>query len=415
MRDLSCLKRVGPGLIRSVTDAKGSIAVPAAVMMLVVLAVAGLGIDYSRAVRAYSILQAAADAAALAGVRSDIDINGRQQMAAKVFAANLNDLGFSSPVPAIDVQAHSASVTASAAMPTLVMGLLNVKTLTLKANAVAAAGSSPTDIYLVLDMSASMGIGATKADRDALKNLTAPWIRATGGSFASTHWNGCAFACHTMAGFERTGVTTYDAARAAGIQIREDVITDAASTFVSTVLDPSRSAVASNSLRVGVIGFSDTAQWLTEPTSDEAVATKALSTFPGNARNDTRFDVALPWVQQQSSSMSGTRKRTIVLVTDGVSGGYSKGFEWTPVESSLCNSIKASGAEIFVVEVRYENEAGDSFFDTYVKKFYSNIHPGLQACATSGQHVLSSTPDEIKQVFGDVANRIFRSSTVLTR
>lgn len=120
----------------------------------------------------------------------------------------------------------------------------------------ARAGSSlgNSEVYAAIDMSASLGIAADPAARDALMALTKPYTSAVAGSASP---DGCAFACHQRDGWEPAGQTVYQMARTAGIALREDRLTAAFGAFVDVFLDANDPAVAANHRRMGVLGFSD--------------------------------------------------------------------------------------------------------------------------------------------------------------
>lgn len=393
------------------SNRSGSVGVIMAGCLTVLLLASGTAVDYARGARVRSQLQAATDTAVLAGASmSAASDRERETRARRVFDENAAALGMQFSVT---FSARNGQVKANASMqlPTSIMKIANFDTLPISVSSAAEVIKPPLDVFLILDMSASMGIAADANERARLMALTRTWIQSTNTGFNTSHPNGCAFACHESVGYEPSGTNSYDLARQNGIRLREDVLKDAAGTFLDTIFAPQS---ANTDLRVGIIGFSNTARWLIQPTDNKQAAIRALDTFPFPEYQDTLIEDAVPWAIAQANAVSSGREKVFVLVTDGVRGGKTRNFVWSPVSSQTCNALKAAGTSSYVLEVKYEDLSGDEFFDFYVDSFYASITPALQACATPGQHLSASTPSEIIAAFEQLAERVPIRSPRLT-
>ena len=396
-----------------INDNRGATAIIFGLTVTVLCLFSGIAIDYSRYVHLEEKLQAAADAAALAAASSDKASDfEKETIAKKVFAANMTGVDWTATVPRVTINNDQITVNIDTALQTTLMRLANFNFMPAHTSATAALGQSPMDIFLVLDMSASLGIAADATERQRLMNLTRPWTQNS--MVAMDAPNGCEFACHMQEGFEPGTETTYEAARAAGIRLREDVILDAAQIMLTDILDPSLPGVQSGDVRVGILGFSNNARWLTKPTSDLDDAKTAVMSFPNSERNDTLVDVALPWIKNEIENESANDHKVIVLVTDGVAGGKSMGFFWNEFDTRLCDTLKQGKTDLYVLEVKYEDQPGNTIFNNLVSHFYNRITPALQACASPNKFLSANDPHEIDTAFRNIAGSVVQTRVRLT-
>lgn len=100
----------------------------------------GVAIDYSRAFNARTVLQMASDAAALAAAaQSDEGEDVQRSIAQDVFAANLANLDPQlSAKPTVTLNDSNATVTAAATVPTLMLGILRIKSVEVGVTSTAA-------------------------------------------------------------------------------------------------------------------------------------------------------------------------------------------------------------------------------------------------------------------------------------
>ena len=141
---------------------RGSAVVFVGVSLVILVAAAGLAFDAGRGYLIKARLSQAIDSAALAGGRS-LSIGGGGDYAGQItkyFEANFPD-GFmgaivSGPEISINADGNQISVTASAAVPTTLMKVLDVDGMTVSANATVRRTIKGLEVAMVLDNSGSM-------------------------------------------------------------------------------------------------------------------------------------------------------------------------------------------------------------------------------------------------------------------
>lgn len=153
----------------------------------------GMGIDYSRAARLRTKLNALADAAALAAVTQPMmeesDDTKVSNVATTMFQAQANLLGGMDGVPTLTVNlthpdgaaSRLAEVSYTAKSLNTFGGILNLRSILVGGNSAASASAPPNiDFYLALDTSPSMAMPTTQTDIDKMHDTFT-----------------CAFACHS--------------------------------------------------------------------------------------------------------------------------------------------------------------------------------------------------------------------------
>ena len=167
-------------------DADGAVAMIFALALIPILALVGAAVDYARASKARTQLQAAVDAATLAAAQK---LNGtyteRQQAAYGALQSNLATSELASvEVTVTDTttaDGNGVTVAAQGLFPTAVMTIIGVNTLTIGAQAEALAGAGASaEIALVLDNTGSM-----VNDMPALKSAASNFVNTVFGTGAS--------------------------------------------------------------------------------------------------------------------------------------------------------------------------------------------------------------------------------------
>jgi Flp pilus assembly protein TadG len=152
------------------SDDRGSVTLIFALMALVLVFAAGVGVDYARMLHARFNLSAAADAAALAagralgeGTRTDGEI---RQLAEAYFRANLDeghDFGeIGDLTVAIDREAGRVKVDATAEVPMTLTRVAGFDDAEIPVTAETVAGQHEIELAMVLDVTGSMGSPASK-------------------------------------------------------------------------------------------------------------------------------------------------------------------------------------------------------------------------------------------------------------
>lgn len=172
----------------------------AAVSILLLAALVGSGVDLSRAYRAKNRLQAACDAAVLAGRRAEtdkgFDATARTQ-AVNFFTANFDDdrqdTGGTSFEPYSDDDGETVKATARTTSPNMIMKMFGFAQVDLDVECQASMGVGNSDVIMVLDTTGSMEYdmaGSTKnyyrinSLRTAMKNFYNTLNTATTGTNA---------------------------------------------------------------------------------------------------------------------------------------------------------------------------------------------------------------------------------------
>ena len=297
-------------------DNSGNVAIIFALCALMLLTVVGASVDFIRFVNVRQDVRSASDAALLAGSREIQNLLASGGYGANAIAAGVNvaneffekeygsNSGFT-PTFTISNNQVIAQGIFEGSLDSRFLKLANMPTLPVSIEtAVTVANPVFLEIHLVIDNSASLGIGATSADISTM---------------ASTI--GCAFACHVPPGHQSFSSTIGDA-RAAGATLRIDVIRDAVDGFVENIAN---SSISGNVL-VGLHTFSNSLTSLVAPTNDLSSVRTALAGV--DLANDwqqggTSFDHSL---QMLSSAVgvsgagynSSNARKVIILITDGV-------------------------------------------------------------------------------------------------
>ena len=184
-------------------DRRGNVAMLYALALPLLMFVTGMAIDYTRAMRVQTELDAAADAAVLAALTPSmmLQTNATAQAAAQnTFygqIANISSLvcaqcaTFSVTNPAGNTLERDVTVRFAGQNSNIFAGVLGVPTLPLAGTSTAKASlAANINFYLLLDNSPSMALPATTAGITQMQNLTS---QQDGGA-------GCAFACHQATG-----------------------------------------------------------------------------------------------------------------------------------------------------------------------------------------------------------------------
>jgi Flp pilus assembly protein TadG len=439
--------------------------------MIPMIGLVGAGVDYSRAARIQTMLQAAADAAALGSVAQasqgyqaalNMSSNGSvpagQTEALNIFNGEISGKsGFNVTNLSATVNNANWSLTSTvqftATVPTVMMELLGWNSLTVTGTSTASNGL-PTfmDFYLLLDNTPSMGLPATQTDINTLVNGTT--------KYASTGGRGCAFACHDIGTNQSNPSNSafdnfYATAKSLGVTKRIDVLASAAAQVMNTAM----SAQSVNSqFRAAIYTFgtwgsttppSDVAKQasnnyapnpvigLTTNLSSAATAAAQIDLMTVNKNNEnndraTNFDLMLPAISNlipnPGTGMSATSRQALLFfVSDGMADEVdpsncfgnnitSQNRCIEPINTALCTAIKNRGIRIAVLYTTYltlpaSGPGSDSWSTTNVMPQVPSVAPAMQACASPGLY-FEVTPT---QGIGDAMNKLFQQAVATAR
>jgi Putative Flp pilus-assembly TadE/G-like/von Willebrand factor type A domain len=262
------------------------------------------------------------------------------------------------------------------------------------------------DIHVLVDVSSSMGIGATPADLDIMRGAI-----------------GCTFGCH-MSG-------TYQAARDAGATMRIDVVRDA----LARVIQASRDSPGASNVRFAVHTFSSQLHTVIPPTANMDQAAIAAGTIQlDRVGGGTNYHVALDALDELipdsgDGSSDTSRKTYLIMLTDGV--GDSARFtasgnlvddpdfvEFPPMSNAhfrvqgfdptTCSPLKNRGLDVFVMYMPYITSAGDPRYD-FIENVLTpaGIAAQFSSCTSSAGNVYSaSSREEIDRATDQIFSRI---------
>jgi Flp pilus assembly protein TadG len=267
------VRRAGFGRFRS--EVFGNVAVGFSLALIPVMLTVGAAIDYSRMTALSSQAQPAADAAALAGVRAAINtLQGGGAVAAAttagntaaqtIFNSNLAGATIVAFDPGASVTASGAtySPTATVSTPTSFVGLAGLPAMSVRVGATAhsSIGKQYIDIYVLVDASQSMGIGASATDQ---------------ANMIADSKIGCMLACHNGHTNKSSYFDAVAYARTKGYQLRFDVVRSA----LNTIAAQAQTTMASTGavIRFGIYSFATNFKTEVDITSTYGTKTTAGS------------------------------------------------------------------------------------------------------------------------------------------
>ena len=396
----------------------GSIAVIFALACVPLITAVGCAIDYSRATAVRAKLQAAADAASVGSLAkaapafaaagtmtSDGTIAVGVTDAKNIFDANRANLtGYTlnsiTPTVVKSGSAVTSTVTFNASINTMFLGVIGQRTVVMSGSSTSTANMPLyADFYLLLDNSPSMGVAATPAD-------VATMIANTSDK--------CAFACHD---YHATN-TNYNLAKTLGVTTRIDVLRSATQSLMDTA---AATETYSNQFRMAIYDFGAASKTIclralfSLSTSLSSAKTAAggidlMGVYGNNdsytADKDTQFSTVFPAINSAISApgagTSSAPLKYLFFVSDGVADEYNTGCSkptvsggrcQSPIDVSLCTTIKSRGIKIAVLDTTYLQLPTNSWYMTYSDPFNkgpvgpspnSEIAQNMEACASPG-------------------------------
>ncbi|MCZ8210267.1 MAG: VWA domain-containing protein [Aquidulcibacter sp.] len=352
--------------------------------------------------------QAAADTAALAAIAPTTDDDDMAEVAEETFMANLSaserDAITNFSVATETGRVRSALITYSAHQPSIAPGLVGNAYTPISGTARARkADYRYIDVDLWLDGSASMGVAADEAGRDKLRDL----------SKNDPEHSNCAFACHIPTHLKESNLysTSEQRAHANGVKLRHDIMKESVQILIDELHDAYPRGLRA---RYGVARMAATWERQLPFTSDMDTARDFVGTFqlkPG--WSSSRLTPALQAGRNTLTSGAGDGSQAkpekfIIIVTDGMQ------FDWNaiapgPIGSTACQELKDNGYRVGVVQLKYVRLDGDGAFEYWVKPYYDQITPALQACASAGYYFHADNPDEVRNAFRQLAKTLEES------
>lgn len=391
----------------------------------------GLAIDYSRMATEKTKIDAAADAASLAGLKmatqspvktgaGALNISATKAAAEKeaqrVFDTSTFTIRASSKISPKFTLSYdttttlwTSTVTYTAKVPASFIKLVGKSDLNIDGKAVASAAVGSVvyvDVQMLLDISSSMGIGATTGDITTMIAL-----------------NGCAFGCHVGT----SKATYYDLPRANGVKMRIDVLRESTQNLIAAA---KTAAGGLGNIRFAIDTFNDKVTSLVAMTSNLDSASSSVSSIDLPTYDDaTDLKGALLGANSKMSTSgdgmtAANPKKFLFLVTDGVedqiymttantfdtldpAGAWKNTGAMNP---NVCTAIKAKGITLAVIYTRYVKFDGWQYTDL-ILPFETAIPKNLEKCASTGFYLEATSASEIDAAM----QAMFEKSIAATR
>ena len=424
---------------------KGNTTIVFAFSAVALMAAAGAALDFNQMESAQTNLNAAADSAILAAVKTADYSYANGSASWQPLGVSAGNAAFQKNLPdnmknatiALNIT-HTGNVftgngTYAWDYPTSFMGMFGIPNLTITRT--VAAGEkiqNYLDVHLLIDVSPSMGIGATDSDQTLLHNAT-----------------GCALACHYS--FSGATQSNYAASRATGAILRLDVVRQATQQLIN---DMKVRAVSADQVRVSIDLYSNSIIPLLAPTTDLTAAAAAAGNIDfasglGGSGSETETALAQLGTEIGSSGTGynpGDRKSYVVLISDGTQnsiiattpafgGQFTASYDsnytvnspnfvfdsWETVATikhAKCDPIKAAGHTLLTGHVDYliptiANGGGDSRFNFIKNTLISLSTAEFQACASDPSLAYNAkTPADITVMYKNILDDILPPSNI---
>jgi Flp pilus assembly protein TadG len=419
---------------RFISDRRGSTALIFGLSLIPISFLTGMAIDFASAAQKRTRLNAAADAAALAGVTPAMMMqsdSAAQTAATNMFnamVANIGATSVSAPTITISnaglVRTVTVSYTGTSAntFPN-VLGLLTQTSQTtwpLAGTATATSFSAPNiNFYLMLDNSPSMDIAATTDGINTMVSNT-------------SQQGGCALACHEtnptsadVAG-NPNGEDNYTLAQNLGVVTRIELMAQATSALMTTAGDTEAANDATYQMAIYTFNYNGLTTVYAPnnaPSSNLSAAASAANTIDvlevchnnyitcsdQNNDTDTNFETAMTSVNSLmpnpgTGASTSTPQEVLFIVSDGVddevnSSSCSEPLTGTrcqqPFNTSMCTTIKNRGIMIAVLYTEYLPLTTNDWYNEWVAPFQSTIGSNIESCASPGLYFEITTDGDI--------------------
>ena len=428
-------------IVRFRDDRKGNAAILFGLSLIPIVFLGGMALDFSSAIQKRALLSSAADAAALAAVTPAMMTQPDQVImtaAQNMFAAqasNIPGLNYNAPTVTVTNTALMRTVTVSyaASSTNTFAGILGEPNWALSGSSQASSSAAPNiNFYLLLDNSPSMDLPATSAGITAMINATknAPSNGANAG--------GCAFACHESNPAADNlgnpgGIDNYQLAQNLGVVTRIQNMASATQSLMTTAASTEASNNATYKVAIYTFNGSSGPNAIyppvlgSQPSANLSAAQAAAANInvlevcqnndlvcgTSNNDTDTDFENAMSYINgvmplPGTGAANSTPQEVLFIVTDGVDDEISSTCSQKadgnrcqqPFNTTWCTTVKNRGILIAVLYTEYlplpkSGTGSNSWYNSYVAPYQSQIGPNLQNCASSGLYFSVTTDGDI--------------------
>jgi Flp pilus assembly protein TadG len=396
-------------LQRLVRDQEGSLTPMFALTLLPVLGLVGITVDYTQSSTRKATLDAIADSAALSAVTPAMLASSDQvsiNTASTLFNSQASLVKGVGPISLSVTVADSGltrtvTVSYQTTSSTLFGGYTGRSSVPLSGSSQSSATVPPNiDFYLLLDNSPSMAIAATTSGINTMVANTP---------------DQCAFGCHES---DTSPNDYYGLARSLGVTLRMDLLAQAVQNLMGTA----QSTATSNNAtyRAAIYTFNIGFNTVTALTSSLSAAQSQAANIQlyevpyQNWSNDaitdytsamTQITTVMPNPGGGTRTAGDTPQEVLFIVTDGVEDQMVNGSRVQSLMSpSYCTTIKNRGIRIAVLYTTYLPLPTNSWYNSYIKPFQSQIGPTLQSCASPGLYFQVSTDQDISGALAQLFN-----------
>jgi Flp pilus assembly protein TadG len=394
-------------LRRFLRDREGNLSVMMTLSLIPVVGLSGIMLDFTQAARHKAMLDSFADAASLAAVTPSMLSQTDQasiDTATTVFNSQASTVpgigGITLSVTATDAGlSRTVTVSYQTSSQALFGGLTGKSVLPISGLSQATASVPPNiDFYLLLDNSPSMAIAATTSGINTMVANTP---------------DQCAFGCHES---DTSPNDYYGLARSLGVTLRMDLLSQAVQNLMSTA--QTTEAGNNASYRAAIYTFNIGFNTITNLTSNLNTAQAQAANIElyevpyQNWNNDTitnytnamsEINSIMPNPGNGTNSVGDKPQEVLFFVTDGVEDETVGGSRvQSLMNPSYCTTIKNRGIRIAVLYTTYLPLPTNSWYNTYIAPFQSNIGPNLESCASPGLYFQVSTDQDISSALGSL-------------
>jgi Flp pilus assembly protein TadG len=403
-------------LRRFTGDRKGNVAIIFAFSLMPIAMLTGMGIDYTVATQKKAMLDAAADAAALAAVTPAMmaqPASASITAATNMFnsqAASISGMGSaaSPSITAVDNGlTRTVTVSYTASSRNSFSGVLGQQNWSLAGSSQSTSSVAPNiDFYLLLDNSPSMAIAATTAGINTMVTHTASQ-------------GGCAFACHesdpSADGLGNpSNEDNYTLARNLSVVTRIQNLNAATQSLMDTATTTMQNF--NSTYRMAIYTFNTGGiNTITARTSSlstakslaagidvlEVYKNNCLTSSNCNNDEDTDFESAMSGINttmpNPGTGMAGsTPEEVLFIVSDGVDDSNVSGSRNQALfNTAMCTTVKNRGIRIAVLYTTYLPLPTNNWYNTYISPFQPQIAGNMQNCASPGLFFQVSTDQDI--------------------
>jgi Flp pilus assembly protein TadG len=411
-------------------DNRAGVMMLMAFSLLALAAASGAAIDFARGLNFKLALQAATDAASLAGATEYLNTGSASKaksLATSYVTNATGDLPPSGTVTtnvstSISGTTYTVVVTAKASIAASFLGVIE-NTIPVSVSSTASSTGAPNiNFYMLLDSSPSMAIVATT---DGINTLIANTQSQCDSPPSGGPTCGCGFACHetspssdthcnsascTVAGLGNPGgEDNYQLARNLGLTLRIDLMTSATQNLMTTA----SATEAQNNAKYGMAIYTFDSKFHTYQTITTSLSLaqasagtiQMLSVYHNNclgpsacsqndnpADVDTNYDNAMTNINSQmvapgngTNARGDTPQEVLFFVTDGVEDENVGGSrQQSLMDNGWCTTIKNRGIRIAVLYTEYLPIPNNGWYNSNIAPFQSQISSNMQSCASPG-------------------------------